>query len=300
MLLGHSCHIVNRCDLRYTDAGYDAGGADGARADADLQAIGTCGDQLLGCLGSCDIAGDDRGIREFSLELLEGIDDVGAVAVCGIEHEDIDLCSDQGACAVEHIGSHADAGAAEQSAAGITGRIREFHGFFDVLNGDQTLEVAVLVHDRELLDLVLAQDLLCLLEGGAHRCGDEAILGHDIADLGGEIGQEAHVAVGDDADQLALAVNDRNTGNAELAHQLVGILDKLVLGQGEGIDDNAVLGTLDLVYLVSLLFDGHILVDDADAALSGNGDGHTGVGDGIHSCGDDGGIQMNVSRKTGT
>ena len=34
--------------------------------------------------------------------------------------------------------------------------------------------------------LVLAQDLLGVLQGGAHRGGDEVFLGHDLVDRAGE------------------------------------------------------------------------------------------------------------------
>ena len=53
-------------------------------------------------------------------------------------------------------------------------------------------------------------------------------------------------------------------------------------GQPEGVGDDAVLAALDHVHLLRLGADGHILVDDADAALTGDGDGHAVLGDGIH------------------
>lgn len=53
-------------------------------------------------------------------------------------------------------------------------------------------------------------------------------------------------------------------------------------GQPEGVGDDAVLATLDHVHLLGLGADGHIFMNDADAALTGDGDGHAVLGDGIH------------------
>lgn len=36
-----------------------------------------------------------------------------------------------------------------------------------------------------------------------------------------------------------------------------------------------------------LFFFGHVVVDEAEAALEGHGDGHGGFCDGIHVCGDE-------------
>ena len=59
----------------------------------------------------------------------------------------------------------------------------------------------------------------------------------------------------------------------------------MVGGQEEGIDNNPVFRTFYPVNLIGLLFDGHVFVDDTHAALTGNGDGHAGFGNGIHSGG---------------
>ncbi len=95
------------------------------------------------------------------------------------------------------------------------------------------------------------------------------------------VGLELHVAVGDDADELSI-VADGHAGDAVLGHQLIRLGQGVAGGQPEGVGDNAVLAALDHVHLLGLCADGHILVDDADAALTGDGDGHAVLGDGIH------------------
>ena len=54
-----SARVHDRGQLRHADAGDDAGGADRARADADLHRVRPGTDQRLGRLGGGDVAGDD-------------------------------------------------------------------------------------------------------------------------------------------------------------------------------------------------------------------------------------------------
>ena len=138
------------------------------------------------------------------------------------------------------------------------------------------------VHDRELLDLMTAQDLACLLKRGADGYGDEVFLGHHVANRHVEIVHEAEIAVGDDADELARLVADRHTGDLILAHQLVGFVDVVVRVEEEGVCDDAVLAPFYAFDLIALRLCGHILMDRPGASLTCHSDGESGFGDGIH------------------
>ena len=59
-------------------------------------------------------------------------------------------------------------------------------------------------------------------------------------------------------------------------------LDRLVGRQRDGIENDAVGRALDLVDLLGLLLDRHVLVDDADAAFLGQGDRHLVLGHRVH------------------
>lgn len=48
-----------------------------------------------------------------------------------------------------------------------------------------------------------------------------------------------------------------------------------------------------------LLFWGKVTMDDADATQAGQANGHVGFGDGVHSGGDDGDVEMEVAGKMG-
>ena len=86
---------------------------------------------------------------------------------------------------------------------------------------------------------------------------------------------------------------------SELGHQLVRLGQGVAGGQPEGVGDDPVLRALDHVHLLGLLADGHILVDDADAPLPGDGDGHAVLGDRVHSGADEGDVQADLLGQLG-
>lgn len=116
------------------------------------------------------------------------------------------------------------------------------------------------------------------------------VLGHDLLDLDAVVLEEAQVAVGKNADELPVLA-DGHAGNLILAHDLVRVIDEMLGRKVERVGDDAVFRTLDGVDLVGLPLDAHVLVDDADAALARDRDGHLGGGDGIHRGGQKGGVE---------
>ena len=75
--------------------------------------------------------------------------------------------------------------------------------------------------------------------------------------------------------------------------------DGLLGRDGDGVDDHAGLGALDLVDLAGLLLDGEVAVDDAHAALLGHGDGQARLGDGVHGGGHQRGVEGDVAGELG-
>ena len=97
-----------------------------------------------------------------------------------------------------------------------------------------------------------------------------------------EVALEADVAVGEDADRPPVGGHHRQAGDLVPLHQLERGGQLLVGADGDGVDDHAGLGLLDLGDLQRLLGDGEVLVDDADAALARHADGGRGLGDRVH------------------
>ena len=98
--------------------------------------------------------------------------------------------------------------------------------------------------------------------------------------------------------RLALA-RDRDAGDLEAAHELERVGDGLLGRDGDGVDDHAGLGALDLVDLAGLLLNGEVAVDDAHAALLRHGDGQARLGDGVHGGGHQRRVEGDVARELG-
>ncbi len=129
------------------------------------------------------------------------------------------------------------------------------------------------------------QQLLHLRQFGAFLDGHQFVpRRHDGGDQLLRIGFKAYIATGDDTHQV-LAIEHRHAGDAVRAGQFDQFGDGGALLDGDGVLDHPALEFLDLAHLLRLLGDGHALVDDADAALLGHGDGQAELGNGIHGGG---------------
>ena len=108
---------------------------------------------------------------------------------------------------------------------------------------------------------------------------------HHLGDLGGgPLGdrREAEVAVGDDAEQPVVDVDDGQAGDAVLAADAVELLQRRVGPDRDGVGDDPGLGALDQVDLAGLVLDRQVAVQHAEAALAGHRDRHPRLGDGVH------------------
>src|SRR5690606_37254530 len=93
----------------------------------------------------------------------------------------------------------------------VLGRERILLALVEVLDGEEAGELALVVDERQLLDAVLGEERDDLVRSDADARGDEVLAGHHVFDEGGlalEARDEAHVAVGDDADQATVYVDD--------------------------------------------------------------------------------------------
>ena len=130
-------------------------------------------------------------------------------------------------------------------------------------------------------------------------CGDEVVLGHDIADGFVHVMLETEVAVGYDAHKGVVGVYNRDATNFVLFHHIEGIAHRLIVADRDGVIDHAIFGSLNGLHLAGLLLNGHIFVDDTNATLTSNGNGHLALGNGVHGCGDNRGVERNVAREFG-
>ena len=86
----------------------------------------------------------------------------------------------------------------------------------DVLDRDQADAAIVLVDDQQFLDAVMVEKPLglILVDGLGDR--DQILPGHQFGDLLRRIGGEAHVAIGEDADETAGLAPFSTTGIPEM------------------------------------------------------------------------------------
>ena len=168
--------LADGVDLRNARAGDDAGRADRARADADLDGVGAAPDEIARALLGRDVAGDDGRRRKALADQLQRVEHALAVPVRGVEHEHVDLGADELARAVEDVAGDADGGADAQPPERVLRGVGVLDRLLDVLDRDEALEVSGAVDDEELLDAVLVEELLGLLERRADRRRDQVLL----------------------------------------------------------------------------------------------------------------------------
>jgi hypothetical protein len=173
----------------------------------------------------------------------------------------------------------------EQPAVGVLRRVRELLGLHEVLDGDQPGEPAVGLDDRQPLALVLAEQPGRVLARDPDRCRDQRHRGHHLVDLGSRPlrdRSEAQVAVGADAEQPIVDVDDREPRHTVLTAVLIEPLERGVGADRDRVGDHPGLGALDQVDLVGLVLDREVAVQYAEAALAGHRDRHPRLGDLVH------------------
>jgi hypothetical protein len=228
------------------------------------------------------VAGDDLDVGERLAHLADHLEHALAVAVRGVDHQQVHMRVDQRSRALLGVGGDADRRPDAEPAKFILAGVREVDLFLDVLDGDQSLEAVVLVDHRELLDTMPVEQFLGFVERRADRDGREVVGRHQRRHRLVRVGDETQVAVGEDADELPVAVGDRQPGDAVALHLLERLGDRLVRRQRDRVDDHPRLAALDLVDLLGLRFDRQVLVHDPDAALLGDRDRQGGLGHGVH------------------
>ncbi len=174
-------------------------------------------------------------------------------------------------------------------------------GLLDILDGDEACAAIVGIDDQQLFDAVLVQQHLGLVLGDAIAYRDQLFKGHQFADGLGGMGGEAHIAMGEDAHQLAdgatalaAILDHRDARDIVRLHQGQRIGQGRVRADGDGIDHHAALEGLDHAHLLGLFGSRQVLVDHAHAAGLGHGNRHGTLGNRIHGRAENGKIERYV------
>lgn len=206
----------------------------------------------------------------------------------GVDHDNVHARSNQRADAFAGVFTGADRSADTQTTLVVLARERPGFGFLDVLDGHHALERELVVDDQDFFQTVLVQQVTHFVLVGAFADGDQTLFRrHHFANGDVQAGFKTDVAGGHDADELAI-MQDWNAGDVVLTGQFEQVTNGRVSLDGDRILDHTRFELLDLAHFGSLLLDGHVLVDDADAAFLSHGDCQTGFSDGVHSGGNEG------------
>ncbi len=281
---------------------------------SDLDNLGAGIGEELDAGGGGDITGDDGEGGEGLVEEPDCITDATAVAVGGGDGDDIEAAFDEGADVVEDavaveftegVTGGGDGGAADEAVLAVSGGFElgvAFEGdTFDIAEGEEALEAVLVIDDEEFMDAGMFREEGI---GGGDGVGPE-FFGGDGMDLssGGEgfdgfpFGVAGFNDVArEEAEEDALFIDDREgaEGEASFLDHVEHFADELVGGDFDGVLDEAVDVILDAADFGELLLLRHVVVDEAESAVEGHGDGHGGFRHRIHVGGDDRDMEFEV------
>ena len=226
------------------------------------------------------------------------------MAVRGIDHNKIDARLDQPPGAVEAFVSHGRRGGDAQAALLVLAGVRIGDRFLHVLYRDQPDAAVLIVDHEQLLDAVLMEEALGLVLPDALGHGDQPLLGHQLGHALAGVGGEAHVAIGENADQLAgpagaATLDYGNAGNAVVLHQRERVGERGRGSDGDRVHHHAGFELLDLADLRGLGIRLEIAMEDAEASGLRHGDRHLGFGHRVHGRGDDRDIEGDFASDPG-
>ena len=226
------------------------------------------------------------------------------MAVGGVDDHEVYAGVDQQPGAIEALVPHGGRGGDAQPPLLVLAGVRIGDRLLDVLDRDQPDAAVPVVDHEELLDAVLVKEALGLVLADALAHGDEPLLGHQLGHLLVRVGGKAHVAVGEDADELAghavaAALHHRDAGNVVVLHQRERVGERGVGRDGDRIHHHARFELLDLADLRRLRLGFEIAVDDAEPAGLRHGDRHLGLGHSVHGRGHDRDIERDFAGDAG-
>jgi hypothetical protein len=256
-------------------------------ADADLDAVGAVVGERLRAGRGRDVAADHLHVREALLDPRHAVEHALRMAVRGVDDDDVRARLDQSSVRSslsEATPTAAPTRSRPSSSLHAFGCSFAFRMSLTVM---RPLELAVGRQHQHALEAMAVHQLLRGLEVGPLGHRDQLVARrHDRGDRLVELGLEAQVAVGDDADD-ALALDDRQPAEAVARDQRDQVAHRHRRRDRDRILDHAALEALDLRDLGGLARGREVLVDDADAAFLRDRDREARLGDRVHRGGHD-------------
>ena len=204
------------------------------------------------------------------------------MTVCGIHDEHVYTRLGQRFGALVAALTHADGRTYTQTSEVILAGVGVFRCLDDIFDGDQSAQFEIGIHHQHSLQPVLVQQRHCFFTAGTFlHCYQTLFRRHDVSDGLVQVGFKTQVPVGDDADHSG-AFHYRQTRDLVLMGEVEHFPHCHARRNGDRVFHHAAFEALDLGDMGCLRFCRHILVDDADAALLGKGNGKPRLGNRIH------------------
>ena len=219
--------------------------------------------------------------------------------VCGVDHDQVALRVDQRLGAIEPLVAHRRRRRDAQPAGRVLGRIRIGHRLFDVLHRDQADAAVIVVDDDQLLDPALVQRTARFLLAHPDAYRRQIVARHQLGHRLHRIFGKTHVAVGQDADQLAVLFHHGNAADPVLRHDRLRLRQCRGRRDGDRIDHHPAFEPLHLANGSDLFLDGQVAVQHAHPAQLRHHDRHVGLGHGIHRRRQHRDVERNVARHAG-
>ena len=155
--------------------------------------------------------------------------------------------------------------------------------------------MVILVNDRQLLNLVLLQYLGCCHQVGLLMGGHQVVLRHNLINRTVEPTFETQVTIGHDTYKSFVIINNGNTTNMILCHDLKGLSNCRATWNGDGVVNHTILCPLDNSHLTCLVLNSHVLMNNTNSSLTGNGNSHLTLGHRVHGSSHKGNVQLNMT-----
>jgi len=257
-------------------------------------------DQRAGPVGRAYIPGYNFDLAlKSSGDLTDRFQYALGVAVRRIDDHEIDPHFDQGRHPIHDVGRHAHSRPNTEPPVFVLAGIGVLAALAYVFEGDEALQVALLVHDGKLFHLVRLQDLDGLIQGRAHRHRHQIVGGHHLPNGRVAIKLKPDVPVRHDPHELVRLVHHRNAPDGVVRHHVAGIGHRVVGRNRDRVENHPVLRPLHAPHLGGLVFDRHAFVKHPGAPLASQRNGHVRLRDRIHGRGQDRNVELDVLGQPG-
>ena len=291
------CDLDDCGGLTTADALGLTGNADGTAANADLDEVCTGLSQETEALGIHNVAcAHLHGIAVVLTDPGDGTALPLGVALGGVDAEHIHASLDQCGNALGIVAG-VDAGTDHIALVGIQQLVDVLLVGIVVLAEHEVFQVALSIHQRQRVDLVVPDDIVAVVQRGILRCGDQLLDGSHKGGNGSIIGGVVDTVItgGHNAHQLAVRSaigSDSNGGVAGAGLEL----QHIVQGGGRsqvGIGDHITgLIALDAAHHGSLVLNALGAVDEGHTALTCQCNGQLIAGDRLHDGTDHGDVHF--------